>query len=346
MEYLGNKSATLNQVCHAIGRDLPGARVLDAFSGTGVVSTELRRRGFKVHANDNLELCANWARGSLLLGVHDAYKRVDDLVGLRCSRARYVRLLEVINASSPRMGFVALNFSPLSLDTAGVERKYFTVENAMKIDAIRHAIDQLSEQLDEGERAFLLSTLIAATIQVSNTAGTFGCYLKSWKPKALQPLVLKELRFPEGPTKGHRVTRGDAVAAAEEAQVDVIYADPPYTKRQYAAYYHVLETIIRNDEPMLSGSTGLRDWNPESSAWCYKTRAEDALEAIVAKSSASRFVLSYNEDGQISHPSIIGILSRFGSVTVFEDERRRYRSSRRPHKGATVTERTYVLERA
>ena len=30
---------------------------------------------------------------------------------------------------------------------------------------------------------------------------------------------------------------------------DTVYLDPPYTKRQYASYYHIPETIAYHDEP-------------------------------------------------------------------------------------------------
>ena len=40
--------------------------------------------------------------------------------------------------------------------------------------------------------------------------------------------------------------------------MDAVYADPPYTKRQYAAYYHILETIAAGDRPLISGD----DWTP------------------------------------------------------------------------------------
>lgn len=34
---------------------------------------------------------------------------------------------------------------------------------------------------------------------------------------------------------------------------DIAYEDPPYTKRQYGAYYHILETIAIGDEPEITG---------------------------------------------------------------------------------------------
>ena len=49
---------------------------------------------------------------------------------------------------------------------------------------------------------------------------------------------------PPGPGTGSRsrTTVGDVLDVQYE-DGDVAYFDPPYTKRQYAAYYHILETI-------------------------------------------------------------------------------------------------------
>lgn len=46
---------------------------------------------------------------------------------------------------------------------------------------------------------------------------------------------------------------------------DVLYLDPPYNSRQYCSNYHVLETIARYDNPVLSGKTGLRDSSDQKS---------------------------------------------------------------------------------
>ncbi|MCZ5120468.1 DNA adenine methylase [Escherichia coli] len=35
----------------------------------------------------------------------------------------------------------------------------------------------------------------------------------------------------------------------KQIQCDLCYIDPPYMKRQYAANYHILETLARGDEP-------------------------------------------------------------------------------------------------
>lgn len=348
MDYLGNKRAIAGRVVAAVegGReDRRGLRVLDAFSGTAAVSTALRARGHRVLANDNLELCAAWARAALLVPAHPAFAGLQAEFGLAESTA-YAGVVAHLDALAGTEGFATRSFSPASVEFCGVERRYLTHENARRVDAIRAAIERWQPRLTEGEHGLLLATLVDAVMRVSNTAGTYGCYLKGWKGCALDPLTLKTLSLPDDDDpSGHRVTCDDAVAVAAESDVDVLYADPPYTKRQYAAYYHVLETIVRNDEPPLTGSTGLRPWQTHASDWCYKRRAPAALEALVTKSSAERIVLSYSEDGQIDHNTLLDLMSGHGSVSFKEFGLRRYRSSRLPHKGDTVIERIYMLER-
>jgi adenine-specific DNA-methyltransferase len=52
--------------------------------------------------------------------------------------------------------------------------------------------------------------------------------------------------------------RGDALSLLDSLQgakkkPSVIYADPPYTSDQYSRYYHLYETLILYDYPVVSG---------------------------------------------------------------------------------------------
>jgi adenine-specific DNA-methyltransferase len=221
---------------------------------------------------------------------------------------------------------------------------YFTQENAGRIDAIRRAIAEWRDYLTEAEAALLISDLLRASAQVSNVAGTYGCFLKDWKPRALGQLILRPATFQAGPASHHTIHCRDAEELAGEIDAPVVYADPPYTKRQYAAYYHLLETIAVGDEPDVVGATGLRPWQDRSSDWCYRRKAPNALRRLLSRLRRVRhFFLSYNEDGQISHDEVLAILGAHGVVQVLEVPIRRYKSSRRQHRGALVTERLYHL---
>lgn len=343
MDYLGHKAALLPNVLAAIERGVKRPmRVLDAFSGTAAVAAALRSRGHEVHANDHLALCGSWARAALHTPSSPFPGRA---ASSRSPGAGYLDALKELQATRPLEGFVTQHYSPASLAVDGVERQYLTSANAARIDGMRARIEEWRPHLGPGEADLLLSTLVAATMDVSNTAGTYGCYLKHWKASAVRPLRLRPLPIPTDDHTGHTVTTLDAEVVIGEVDADVVYADPPYTKRQYAAYYHLLETLVRDDHPVLTGSTGLRPWQEQASDWCYRRLAPRALDALITKSSAPRVVLSYNEDGQIAHDTVLAVLGAHGDVRVEEIPLRRYRSSRRAHKGALVTERLYTLDR-
>src|SRR5699024_1050861 len=105
------------------------------------------------------------------------------------------------------------------------------------------------------EEQLLLANLMQAANRVANISGTYGAYLAKWSSTALRALEFLPLDLPK------RRTQFDAhigdVFELKTSDNDVVYYDPPYTKRQYAAYYHDLETITAGDSPIVSGVTGL-----------------------------------------------------------------------------------------
>ena len=48
---------------------------------------------------------------------------------------------------------------------------------------------------------------------------------------------------------------------------DILYLDPPYTQNQYGTQYHLLETLILDDNPSVSAITGSRPTAPMRSDW-------------------------------------------------------------------------------
>jgi adenine-specific DNA-methyltransferase len=331
MEFLGSKRGLTDFVTGAIGRVASaGTRVADLFCGTASVSWSLQAIGCRVTANDHLELCSSFAEAALL---YDASPKSFGSFG------GYEATLRALNEMSPDPGFIHGNYSP-----AG-GRMYLTEQNAARVDAIRARITTWEEALTRGERARLMTDLVTAVSRVSNTAGTYGCYLKHWKPRALEPLVLTPA-LPVRDTGGHVVHCADAETVAPLLEAEIVYADPPYTKRQYAAYYHLLETIVVGDQPELIGSTGLRPWTEKASDWCYRRRAPQALRRLLDCLTCEHFFLSYSEDGQISDSLLREILGSYGQLNVEEVMYRRYRSNRGAHKGTSVRERIYHLQLA
>ena len=133
--------------------------------------------------------------------------------------------------------------------------------------------------LTEAERVLLLADLIDATASVSNIAGTYGCYMKHWKRKALNKIELVRRKFVPGKQDSHyKILNEDINDVISDCEFDIIYVDPPYTKRQYSAYYHILETIVLNDNPEINGSTGLRKWQRKNHQIFIKKKGSKCIE--------------------------------------------------------------------
>lgn len=349
IEFLGSKRKLLPFLTEKIGSHVrEGGHFVDLFCGTASVASAFRASGSRVTANDQLKLCSTIAEASLLNRGTPGFRRLVETgeVPGRDDGDGYDRVLARLNALPPSAGFIQRTYSPASLPDCGVARMYLTEKNAGKIDSMRRQIEDWEPLLTRGEKALLIVDLIGAASRRSNTAGTYGCYLKKWKRRSLEPLVL--VRAPEPSQRGsdHAVYRQEAEHLLTSLEADVVYADPPYTKRQYAAYYHLLETIVRYDSPTVTGKTGLRPWSEASSSFCYRRKAPAALERLVGRLRASHLFLSYNSDGQITDEEIRGILSAHGRLDVWEIPYQRYKSSARPHRGPLVTERLYHLTSA
>lgn len=330
MRYIGSKARVANAIVDLVGVPQPGSVFVDAFCGTGSVAAEAARRGWPVRINDHLRSAALLARARLLC-VGDVPFR--PLGG-------YARAVAGLQAAQSRRGFVWRQYSPASRESVGFERKYFTEENAAAIDGMRHQIGawRLEGLISDVEEGLLVADLLAAASQVANTAGTYGCYLATWNPSALRKLALAPRALGTTPLP-HEFLVGD-VWDVPFCEGDVAYFDPPYTKRQYAAYYHILETIAIGDEPEVLGLTGLRPWQELASDFCYKSKALTAIAALVDNVSASRVFLSYSNEGHVPLDILGRVLGSFGTVQVHEvAEVGRYRpNSAASANGSSVSE--------
>lgn len=345
IEYLGNKTRLLDFVLEPIVA--AGVRsVADLFCGTASVSQALSHRGIRVVANDHMSLCATLAEATLLAPARPGFRGVTSEIQVRAGERPYDAAVRTLNEIEPTPGYFHRTYSPASA-TTGTERMYLTEANAAKIDAIRTRIERWTPLLRRGERALLLRDLVAAVSRISNTAGTYGCYLKQWKQRALQPLRLQPQHRPRGAIGvDHEVHCGEAAVLAPATNVEALYLDPPYTKRQYSAYYHLLETLVRGDTPVVTGSTGLPRWQDRRSDYCYRRRAPRALSELIAAVETSHVFLSYSDEGQIPHERVVEILRERGTVHWWERSLPRYRSSALRHPAEAVTERLYHLRLA
>lgn len=335
MRYIGSKARVVDDLMEIIGPPPAGAGAfVDGFCGTGVVAAKAADFGWSVRLNDNLFSAVAAATARLLSAEQVPFEGFGG----------YEAVIRELNAAEPVKGFVWREYS-----SAGpARRRYFNPTNAARIDAVREQLRswEAAGRLNADERSLLRADLVAAAGRVANIAGTYGCYLSHWTVAAQQPFALLARALRETPVP-HSSYCGDVVDTPM-AENDVAYFDPPYTKRQYAAYYHLNETLACGDEPEVEGKTGLRPWRDKASEYCYKRRALTALESLIGNVSARRVFLSYSSQGHVELDDLCEALRPLGDLTPHElGSIGRYRPNQAASSGGDmVTEFLVEIERA
>lgn len=305
IRYIGSKARIVEELMAIIGprREGDGAFV-DGFCGTGVVGSRAADMGWPIRLNDHLSSAVAVSAARLLSAADVPFRRLGG----------YRNAVGMLNDAEPVQGFFWREYSPAG--AAG--RRYFTEENAVRIDAARARLGTWGKdgKLSTAERRLLVADLIAAAGRVASIAGTYGCYLARWTGAALESFTVQQRDLRDASIE-HTAYCGDVVDTPI-AENDVAYFDPPYTKRQYAAYYHLNETLAHGDEPEVIGKTGLRPWQDRASEYCYKARALGALDILIRSTPAERIFLSYSSEGHVSLDDLCESLGAHFGLTLHE----------------------------
>ena len=191
---------------------------------------------------------------------------------------------------------------------------YFSKENAGRIDFFREIIEKWyeSDKITNNEFAYLLACLLESVSGISNTAGVYGAFLKHWDKRALKPIIFNRIDSSPGIAKNIEVLNSRIEDIISDIDCDILYLDPPYTQNQYGTQYHLLETLILNDNPILSKITGSRPTTSMRSQWSKNYYAHVLFDKIIAGTKAKYVILSYNNDGFMSKDFIETTMKRYG----------------------------------
>lgn len=318
MRYLGSKD-TLLPAIHSLlsskGLMNHRYRFFDAFCGTGAVANSLKDV-FNITINDSMHWSVLYSKGRIS-GKHCTFEKLgfNPFVFFEKNQDR----LE---------GFMYTNYSPAKSD-----RMYFTPENAGRIDFIRQTIEKWNKEdrLTENEYAYLIYCLIEGVSSISNTAGVYGAFLKHWDSRAhnsLKFIKLGENLFDYTERICDVESYCDKIEnIISKVDCDILYLDPPYTQNQYGTQYHLLETLVLDDNPQMSRITGSRPVTPMKSLWSKDIYAQVLFDEVVANTRARYIILSYNNDGIMSKDFIEATLKRYGvedSYSCIEIDYKKY----------------------
>lgn len=329
--YIGNKTKLLSPILETV-RNVIGdeGTVADVMAGTGQVSKALFENGYSVISSDIMTYTKFHLITELCIKSEPTFSQLSE-VNVK-SESKYAAVIQYLNKLNPVEGFFYKEYSPDGKPLNGSEpRKYFTTENAKKIDAIRETINRwcASKQITEQEEALLKHSLIMSANDVASISGTYGYFLSRFTKSALEPIELKLYNFAEKCKNNNcTIMQGYAEELSKNITADLCYIDPPYMKRQYAANYHILETLAVGDNPIdLIGKSGLRNWWYEYSDFCTKTKGLQAFGKIFENMNCNNFLISYNEDGLFSIETLKEFFSKYGTVNVDIIDYQRFRSN-------------------
>lgn len=305
--YIGSKARIADEIIEYIGYKNQGC-FIDAFSGTGIVSHKAADKGWTVKVNDMMKNAIVMSVSGLLCKDDVCFKFIGG----------YQKCIEYLNCLNPVEGYFWKTYSPASKKFENIERRYFTEKNASKLDSIVNQVHTWKNEnrITEYEFILLMSNIISATNKIANIAGTYGCFLSNWTKQSENIFILETQKLREEKIK-FEFTNLDVFKISSNED-DVVYLDPPYTKRQYASYYHILESIVCGDKLYVEGTSGLRPWKDKASVFCYKRKALQALVDLIIKQNAGQVVVSYSNDGHIKLDEFVEELRKTGYVQILE----------------------------
>jgi adenine-specific DNA-methyltransferase len=213
---------------------------------------------------------------------------------------------------------------------------YYSRQNGLRIQAIRDVIEAWSRKglVSDKEEAWLVGCLLESADRVANTASVYGAYLKHVKQSAQKRMKMVALR--PIPSKHdadrHKVFCEDGVELLDRfkpGELQLVYVDPPYNRRQYSSNYHILETITKWDMDRFDprGVTGLRRRGEKRSDFCMKTRVKEAFRGLFERIGSEYLLFSYNNEGLLSKDELLGLFEEFcATVELTEIKYRRFRA--------------------
>lgn len=367
VQYLGNKLRVLDHITQA-AVELIGTEgsVVDLFTGTSVVAQAFAHRGYSVTALDTQNYARIFAIATLGIGRDEGVECPAELLlkkatmlfhesafakwadvsarersaiktgDLAALHLLYAHMPLAWRDSAHSHHHLVLNgdgvsaIDRLPLITSVHAGSYFGVDQALTIDALRHAIERerLNGTLSDWQACAALTALMSAASSAVHSAGKhFAQPLTAGSGANIQfrsKRILEDRRVCIGSAFifackslnsrasqvgcAHRSiqTAAETFLAGSEKS-DLYYADPPYTAQQYSRFYHVLETIADYKIlPLLHGgqtTSGLYTSERYKSAFSSKSKAGHAFKNMIESIFNKRgcLLISYSTSSAGSH---------------------------------------------
>lgn len=323
--YIGSKKKIIPYIQNLIPNDVE--TILDGFSGSGRVSFSLAK-DYKIISNDYAYYSEVLNQAYLLRTKPDSY---------------YQEIIDHIHTLEPVSGWFSQSYG-------GLSKLPYSLPNLMRLDAYRSYMDTLSGI----DKSVLLASLLLGVSSIDSTLGHYVSYLRNFSKRSYNDLILsvpQSIHFNNNLIdekdsdnnligvgnnsiqlnkikKDHKVYRKDIFELLDELKkenkkYDLHYIDIPYganskmasSRVRYKQYYHLLNTITRNDEPELFGKVGRRVDDRECSVFEeFRKDSDDnflvqkSIEKLIDKTDSKYIIFSYNNSGRLPIPDLMDVL--------------------------------------
>ncbi|GHV42820.1 hypothetical protein FACS189490_12530 [Clostridia bacterium] len=302
--YLGNKYKLLPFIKSVIERECGDiVSIAGIFAGTGAVASAFTDK--RIITNDNLY--SNYI-------CHLAWFSPQTY-----SKNTVERLISLYNDVTPTAdNYMSITFG----DT------FFSRADCRKIGYIRENIETRFSlgEINERERALLITSLLYAADKIANTCGHYDAYRQGVEYERHLKLSVP---VPEARLHAENACfNEDTNELISRISADLVYIDPPYNSRQYCDAYHLLENLARWEKPTVNGVARKMDRTALKSDYC-TNKAAIAFEQLIKRINARYILLSYNNmakkgngrsNAKINDADIMRVLSAKGDVKVFTQD--------------------------
>ncbi len=351
--YIGNKRALLGLIRSAVedvrrrtGQDK--LRILDAFSGSGVVSRMLKQYAGELVVNDT----EDYARI-----ISECYLANRGSAPTDMLAATVDTLNRAVSAGSSSPGLIRRLYAPHDANAIGPEdRVFYTPENADRLDGYRQLLQHEPPEIE----SLLMGPLLSKASIHANTAGVFKGFYKDRSTgvgkfggsgaDALERITAQITLEPPILSRFEcdcSVHQADAnLLVSQVGGFDVAYFDPPYNQHPYGSNYFMLNLLVNYEEPgEISRVSGIpTSWR--RSDYNVRSKALPKLRELIDTVDARFVILSFNDEGFVSPPEIREVLTEVGTVTEQRQPYTTFRGCRNlRNRSAQVVEHVYLIEK-
>lgn len=330
--YTGAKTKLLQNIDSALSKNFDyeskkNLRFFDVFGGTGVVSAYFMQKAQFSSFIINDFLYSNYA-------IYQGFfaKQDFDVKKIKAFKEMYQNLKD----QNLQENYYSRHFGG----------KFFSVNDSKIVGKIREDLDKnlKAGAINQKEFYILLASLLYSVDKIANTVGHYDAYRKNvslcdkFHFECIKPLQNKAKI---------EIFRQDSNQLVKDLIhhkkcIDIAFIDPPYNSRQYSRFYHLLETLSKNDKPKLYG-IALKPKPENMSSYC-KTEATKVLKDLIENLAkiSKILVLTYNNtyhskssssQNKIQLNQIQKILKAVGKTSSYEFDFKAFSSGKTELRG-------------